>query len=627
MKRLVVLFLPIVLWIFPGISLGQIRADLQTLPEEGSQNLQLWYDQVEWLKLHPIDVNQATVADFLRIPGFPENLATYLVAYRKQHGPFRSRSELRSVLNLSAEDWQWFSAFVRVKRRRTAPRATLRLRTGPIAGTDFPVTQRLAWLGPKGISAGFRIDRRGKELPNHAVGFLAVPLWGRIQILVGHYFLHFGQGLVFNLPYSFGKSQNPGHILRLPSSSVRGDLSGLNGFFLQGAAVQTRSDTWRGILFVAQNTWRASFDSLSGTARLFSSQNGTGFRVQEKLAGVRVQVRWNTARWGISGFRNRFSQPVSGLGNSSPLRNLLLWGTDAQIDLSRFTFSGAWAHTPGRHASFLLGAEVRLARLEWVWLVRRFGTDFWNPHAAVFGEAGNPTNENGMYSGFVFRPARHTRLEVFLDQFRFPRSVTGFPNRAGWEWRLRWTQHWNRRARTVVTLAYKEKDEKRKVLQNGWDAVSILSPLERWRGQFFWWFFPKAGVQVKGHLQFVRAAWQKGSGFPNEKQKGVLLGQEIRWRTRPFLMLTLGWTLFQTGRYASRLYTYEPGLPGSFPIFLAYGTGSRFYFLPQISLGRWGKIGFKTTFFNRIAKPGVNYRIAPPESPRRSFVVQADFRL
>ncbi len=610
---------------------AQNRFDLQTLPEENSRNLQLWYEQVEWLKQHPIDVNRASASDFLQIPGLSEALATELVTLRKRHGQFRTKSALQKSLKLNSEDWLWLAQFIRVKKQASSPRATLRFRLGPAENfrTNLPSQksyQRVTWAAAGGVSGGFLLLKpSGNPGPRlHAVGFVALPFGQFGRVWVGDYFLHFGQGLVFNLPYSFGKGQSPAHILRPPGAFVRGDLSSLGGFYLRGANLQWQTENWRGVLFASQNRWQAALDSLSGTARLLSSQNGSGKQVKENLAGFHLKFSWKYGHFGFSGFKSCFSRPVTGLHEEVPLRNLTLLGTTGRVRVWRFTFSGALARIPKRQPSFLLGAEIRLAKLEWVWLFRRYGTNFWNPHALVFGEEDDPTNEQGVYTGLVFRPFRRTHLEIFLDQFRFPGASLGFPNRQGWEWRLRWRQTWGRGVRTLFTLAQKDRQEKHAVLRNGWQVTRVLAFRDRWKWQFFWWLFPKAAFHIKGQIQFVRVAWPfLPQNLPS--RSGFLLTQECRWNPAGPFSLAFGWSLFQTESYESRLYLYEPGLPGTFPIFLAYGTGSRFFILPQIRLGKWGRFSLKYASQNRVSKPGVNYRISPPEPPRGRFALQADF--
>lgn len=49
-----------------------------------------------------IDVNRATVAELERLPGVGPALAQRIVAYREEHGPFRSIEELAEVPGISA---------------------------------------------------------------------------------------------------------------------------------------------------------------------------------------------------------------------------------------------------------------------------------------------------------------------------------------------------------------------------------------------------------------------------------------------------------------------------------------------------------------------------------------------
>ncbi len=612
---------------------SQIRFELQALPDEESRNLQLWYAQVEWLKLHPIPVNTASIGEILQIPGVTEEMARFLITYRTRHGPFRSKSEVQQALRLSSEDWHWLAPFLRVNQKNPATGARLRLRLGP-ALRGFPLPshaaqyQRLWWTGKREFSGGVLFVRRpsGSRFTTHTVGFFTLPLGRTTRLWLGHYFLRFGEGLLFNLPYFFGKGQSPAQLLRTEGSPVRGDLSALNGFFLQGGAVHVRRPRWRGTFFYSENHWQATFDSLTGTAHLLASQSPSAFCVRERLGGGHFQIDSPFGSLGATGFQSLFSKPVIGLKNATPLRRLSMWGVNGRFFFSRFTLTGAWAQSPKRKASFLLKGAVRLTRFEWVWLVRHFGTDFWNPHATVFGEQGEPTNETGVYAGIVLRPARATQLEAFLDQFLFPQGAQNLSNRTGWEWRIRWTQLWNRKFRTFLALAEKQKDNKRWVLRNGWETVPILAPRDRQKIRFFWWFSPRRGLRVKGQLQWVHVHWAAQHPYPSAKSRGFLFAQELRWKPAALFSIAFGWSLFQTDDYASRLYAYEPGLPGTFPIFLAYGTGSRAYILPQFFLGKRGAVALKFTLHNLLLKPGISYRLSPPEPRRQSFSLQADFR-
>lgn len=67
-----------------------------------------------------MDVNRATALDFERLPGIGAGLAKQLVAYRAEHGAYRTVEELRQVKGIGVKRFERLSPFVTV----TAPPGT-----------------------------------------------------------------------------------------------------------------------------------------------------------------------------------------------------------------------------------------------------------------------------------------------------------------------------------------------------------------------------------------------------------------------------------------------------------------------------------------------------------------------
>lgn len=82
----------------------------------------VWREPVA--KLHvgseKLDVNRATALDFERLPGIGAGLAKQLVAYRAEHGAYRTVEELRQVKGIGVKRFERLSPFVTV----TAPPGT-----------------------------------------------------------------------------------------------------------------------------------------------------------------------------------------------------------------------------------------------------------------------------------------------------------------------------------------------------------------------------------------------------------------------------------------------------------------------------------------------------------------------
>src|SRR5207253_8743413 len=78
-----------------------------------------------------LDLNEATRAELLQLPGIGPGLADRILAYRKAHGPFRRAEELRKVPGIGPATWQRLRDFVFVD----LPTPSAARENEPAAGT------------------------------------------------------------------------------------------------------------------------------------------------------------------------------------------------------------------------------------------------------------------------------------------------------------------------------------------------------------------------------------------------------------------------------------------------------------------------------------------------------------
>ena len=621
---------------------AQQKFEFETLPDEESRNLTLWYEQIEQAKLHPIAINTASEWELQQIPGIRESLVDFLISYRRIHGYFQSKKEVKKILNLSEEDWRWFSQFITVKRKKRPNGIWLRSRLSEanlvrINAENTHSYQRLLFqTGPNSFGGVLlEKDPLEKNWADHAVGYFKTRLGRSASLLLGDYFLEFGQGLVFGLPYTLGKSALPDEILKKNDGIIRGDGSSLEEHFLRGGVATLTLGPTRLWLFASRAFWDARIDSTTKIAALEVTVPHAGahlFRkkaLQEKMAGTRIQTVYRNISLGMSAFQSRFANPVVGLKNQSPLKEIRLLGIDFKTRFRILKITGEWAHQTGRGNSFNMGAQIETKTVHYVFGVRHYAPDFWNPHGFVFGEQGTPQNEKGWYSGFLLRLNANSRVASFLDVFIYPKiSSTVVPNAAGKEWSVRWWQKWASSVRTFLNLSAKQKMNERWIMKNGWNLQKISAPRRRVRLQFVWWLHPSPKWDVKGQVQSVRVRWPGRFRKYDFGRKGFLFTQELKWRVRAAVFLSAGWALFQTDSYGSRIYAYEPALPGQFTVKMFYGRGTRLWLRTKWKIFNAGQFSIKYSLEWKEVKPGVNYRLEPEEIPvTRGLTLQLDINL
>ncbi len=632
-------------WLLPSAAFtpfawGQEAFELEILPDETNQNLNVWYEQIEAARLHRIPLNSASTEDLEQIPGVPESLAQFLFDYRRRHGPFRSKAEVKKVLNLSDTDWAWFSQFIAVGVKRAQTGVWLRSRLSG-KNSALPLNkklhsyQRLQFAAGSPLTGGFLLEKDPLETSwtDNAVGYLAARIGGYASLVAGDFFPMLGQGILLSLPYSLGKSISPAEILKTRPGRVRGEVSSLEDHFFRGAAGSLSLKTFTLYLFRAKNAWDARIDSLSGVGTLEAPVPHTGVylgrknSVRETVAGVHLESDRRNFSAGVTAMHSVFSRPVVGFKNDRPLRSLSFLGSDFCASYRILSVTGEWAHQRGRGGSFIVGAMLNTRPITWVAAVRNYGEQFWNPHGFVFGERGIPQNEKGWYAGFVLRPRPATQIRAFLDVFSFPK-ITGavVPSPTGKEWGFRWQEKWRSFFRTFLNISLKEKTKDVRILKNGWDITKVSSKKTRAKIQFFWLVRPARLWTLKGQIQTLRAKWAQFYSEPMGIQRGFLFSEEMAYNFHAKSRLSAGWALFNTSSYDSRIYAYEPGLPGEFSIKLFYGKGSRTWVGLHWKIFSKVVLSFKYFVEHRQVKPGVNYRIAPEEiPPQKGFSFQLDF--
>ena len=125
-----------------GIGLYQHDVDQKTL----SQALDAVVESV--VNYVGVDVNTASPALLGHVSGLSKGVASNIVAYRNEHGPFAKRSDLKKVKGLGPKAFQQAAGFLRV------PESANPLDNTPIHPESYPVVRRLMEL------AGTRLKAR-----------------------------------------------------------------------------------------------------------------------------------------------------------------------------------------------------------------------------------------------------------------------------------------------------------------------------------------------------------------------------------------------------------------------------------------------------------------------------------
>ncbi len=413
------------------------------------------------------------------------------------------------------------------------------------------------------------------------------------MMAVGDYQVQFGQGLVAWNGISLGKSTEVHQVYRRGTGFRPYSSSGETGFY-RGLALaignrRTTLHTW-----FSYRRLDASLFPVDTTFTLFEvssiQQSGLHRTWEEISRKANLGQTVAGVHWQHEEKRWRHEMTAQYTGYEYPL-----WPGDDPYE--RFDFGGKAYISVGYSGRLLLpngsayteiasDREGDIAYLGGIVLMtdkqftislqgRHYPRDFQSPGADALREGSKVQNEDGLFIGALWQLHQQFRVQGYLDLFRFPwlRYTTSAPV-SGKEWLVQATYLPART--TEVYLRFRQEEKPSDVAG---DRIkhpeNMLHRNLRFNAQW---------MQGRNVEMNVRCEWvqQKGSG---SRSDGILFYQECRYKPMGKPWSIAGrWSVFRTGGYDSRIYSYEQDMAGSFSLPAYYSSGMRYYLLLRYRL-------------------------------------------
>ena len=600
----------------------QYLNEVMTAEDAGSTAWEQTYELLCELEQHPLNINHATREQLEELPFLSAQQVEGIMAYLWRYGRMESLSELMMISELDYPQRRLLTYFIYVDEQETendrqqAPSlrniaryghhelmATGRLpfyeRKGDINGYLGPKYRH--WLryqftyneqvkagvvGAQDVGEPFFANRNRWGYDYYSV-YVQLRNIGRIEsLVVGHYRVSMGMGLVMNNSFSLGKLailQNLGrsaYTLRAHSSRSAGSLLG----------AATTVDVGRGLKLTAF----ASYSPVDATL----NQDGTAATILDtdyhrtetemgKKHNLHLLKTGGSLRYHAHGLRLGMNTLYTHLDrtlhpNTSPLYrrhypkgiDFLNLSLDYGYATPRWSLSGETATDRKGHLATINTASLRLSDVTSMMLLQRFYSyAYTSLDAQSFSDGGKVQNESGVYLGINWQPSQTFRLNAYTDyayfawaRYQVSQSSYSWDNlvqatwqRQGWSingrYRVRFYNRWEHRGR--VSADYSNAT-----------GLSGRLQIDGCRVQEEW------GVMVSGSLTYTRQ-WLRLNG-------GV------------------GW--FHTDSYDSRLYLYENGPLYTYSMAQFYGEGIRYWLMARAGIGKrltlTAKIGV-TDYFDR----------------------------
>ena len=603
--------------------------------EESGISLEAYYDQLQQLSEHPIDLNRTTREELEQLPFLSDQQIMDLMEYLDRYGPMRSMNELKMIRSFDYQQIALMPFFVYVGEvAKEAPR--------------FPSLQNIAKYGKHSVTATGHIpfyERKGDQ--NGYLGYryrhslryefsygnyvkagiigaqdAGEPFfanqnnWGYdtysyyVQLkklefvenaVLGKYKVSAGMGLVLNTSFQLGKLatlQNMGR----QTNSLRAHSSRSEADYFQGAAATIRLA--KPLTLTAFASYRGIDATLNdnGTAAtlITSGYHRTPLEMQKKYNthqsafGTSIGYRHNGLHFGANAVYTHMDRRLQ--PNTSSLYRLYYPQGDEFFNTSldygythyRFTINGETAINKEGAIATLNSLSLRATDNLNVVAIQRFYSYRYNGlYAHAFGNTSRTQNESGIYAGLSWKPLIHLHLQGYVDYAYapWPRYQISQASHS-WDMLLQgdyqW-RSWNLQVRHRTRIQQKDDENK-----------TMLIPCNEHRTRLAASYSSANGWTSKTQADYVYAVYkEKAEGWMVSQQTGY---QQKWWQAN----LALGY--FNTDSYQARIYLYERQLQHEFTFPSYYGEGLRLALFAQVSLNDHlrlsARIGY-TNYFDR----------------------------
>lgn len=627
----------LLLWLALGATAQEVRPweqylnEVMTQDDMASSAWEQTYELLCELEQHPLDINTVTREQLEELPFLSAQQIEGIMEYRYRYGRMESLGELQMVRALDYAQRRLLTYFIYIgdEQAEKFPRLQQMAKYGKqevIASARVPFYERKGdsdgylgypyrhWLryqftygdyvkaglvGAQDAGEPFftRQNRWGYDYYSY---YLQLRNLGRVESLVlGHYRVSLGMGLVMNSNFSLGKVamlQNlgrPTNTLRAHSSRSAGSLRGVAG------TVDLTKDL-KLTAFVSYNSMDATLNKDETAATILT----TGYhRTETEMAKKHNLGQLKTGgslRFGASGTHVALNTLYAHLDrtlspNTSTLyrrhypqgRDFLNMSLDYGYVTPRLALNGETATDREGHLATINSLSVRLGDAVSIMALQRFYSyRYASLDAQSYSDGGRVQNESGIYLGLVWQPSQALRLTAYTDYAYFAWAKYQVSQSShSWDNLLQatWQHHcWTFNGRYRMRLRQRDNADK----------SALLNRMEH-RGRL--------SVEYTGSVIGSRTQLDAGYMDFNGGEWGGMLSENLSY-TRGWLRLNAGLGYFRTDSYDSRVYLYENGPLYTYAMQQFYGEGLRYWLMARASIGErlmlTAKVGV-TDYFDR----------------------------
>lgn len=415
---------------------------------------------------------------------------------------------------------------------------------------------------------------------DHLSAHLALYNLGRIRkLVVGDYSLQFGQGLTLWSGFAFGKGPDVTSVAA-KDAGLRPYTSSNEASFFRGAA--STIDLGKNINFSPFISYRkldASLKAMPDSSYTLSNIGISGLhrtatelknqkRQSQLVYGAALQYITDNLNIGLVTYQsayqhlfvtgsqlyNKYSFTGRSLSNAGlhynyTYNNIYFYG-----ELAKSLKSG-WATLNAAMATLSSKASVVL-------LYRNYDKDYHNFFSRAVGEATETNNEQGLYIGLNYMPAKNLMCSVYGDYFKFPwLKYRVDAASSGYELLAQLVYTKGKTFKAALRFKREQKQQNPDAEYSYQLLVNVLK--QSYRFEWNW----KINQKLNFHQRSEVTKYQKNI---NKNETGYLIYEDMDYNPMSSpVSANLRLAYFNTPSYNSRIYAYEDDV--------LYGAGSGIY--------------------------------------------------
>jgi|GEM_PF-2691220 len=612
---------------------------------------------------NPIDLNTCTYSELRALPFLDYFTAKKIIALRDNLGTFSSLSDLLASPSVSKQALQRLAPFVYLSAppvtpttsshskdfsRRQGRRTTIvhsvaqqfekpfgfrrPAKEGGYYGTPASISTRIMSESSRGINAKFIMEKDPGEALRKITGtknfgpdHLEAALWIKRnsfvqQLIVGHYTLQFGQGLLLSSRFNSIKGSNPIQDPKRTFSRIRPSASRIEGHSFRGIASHLKiAHPLSLILFLSNRQQDATLspygaDSLLGVTSIqrtglhrTHSEIERKDRLTETTAGITFTYMMPAFEIGYTRFRTSFSHPLISIRTAPNVftgRRLEGWSAFGSVQTSHTQTS--WEIAKSRPGSFALLVSLLIKPLPThsvLFLWRYYSDRYFSFHGRGFGERSQLTNnERGLYAGYSLELSPRLDGHFYFDVYELPgihpksreKPRAGFEALGKIEYRPRsWLSGF-------FQLRYETGSKRSQYFASVIQSLYSVSRTTRFSGKLRVEYKHSKTLSLSTHFEI------KQGSINRIKSYGFLTYQGLTFRPSKYTKISLRFSIFDSKRNDSILYAFENDLQYRFGIKSYSGQGLRDFIVIRHTLTKsvLVEVKFAHTRYTNITNKG-----------------------